>query len=80
MLKGFGVELVAGNLALGEPDFTIHVKDPISEQFMEDRLESRAFHIVGEIGTEEVVEIRRISRANYMREAQKEVYLDSEGW
>lgn len=69
MFQGFRVELMARNLALGEPELTIHIEYAISKELREDRLETATFNIVREVGPQEMLKVGRVSCANSMREA-----------
>ena len=55
----------------------INIKDTITKEIMQDRVESMAFHKIVKVGAEKVVQIGRISSANAVREVQETSYLES---
>lgn len=71
MFERFGVEFMAGNLALESPEMGIDFEDAIAEELGENVVETRAFDVVWEVGVEEVLDVGGVGRADSMGEVEE---------
>lgn len=74
--KGFGVEFITSDLALGGPEMAVGVEDTVAKELVEDGGVTAALDVVGEVGAEEVVEVGGIGGTNTVGEAQEAVNLE----
>lgn len=75
-----GGEFMAGYFSLGGPVGPIGVEDAVAEEVVEDGVEAGAFDEVGEVGAEDVLEVSWVGSAYVVREGEKAVHLEGEGW
>ncbi|GMN31905.1 hypothetical protein TIFTF001_041660, partial [Ficus carica] len=76
LAEGFGVELVAGDLALELPGVAVGAEDAVAEEVGERDAEGLALAVVGEVGLEDVVDDGGVAGEDL---AGAEEVLDDEG-